>query len=211
MTGRKQHMKGCTIRREEESAPHARAVSADGGFTLVEVIIASSLFFGIFGLVISVYLNTLEGTHAGLSQMDYTTSAQLSEQKMVRYVEKSKFFNCVSGNEIVLYTPNPSNGALEKASLLYTGRYDDRYLENSAIYYVRTNDYGHVLERTALVKCVTAISNQPIFSKQGKSVCVNYQVGDPADSERESSSGPGYQGQEVRFYVTPRNLQTWFD
>ncbi len=189
-----------------------RAVQAGGaGFTLIEVIISSSLFFGIFGLIIGVYLNTIRGTHAGLCQMDYTSNAQWSEQKIVRYVEKCKFFNCVSENEVVLYTPNPTNGALEKASLRYSGRYAEAYLGNSTISYVRTNDCGTVLEREVLAKCVTQINSQPIFSKQGKSICINYQVGDPSDSERAAYSGPGYQGQEVRFYVTPRNLQTWFD
>lgn len=179
------------------------------GFTLIEIIIASALFFGIIGTITSVYLNTLKGAQAGLSQMKYTTQAQLSGQKIMRYIEQSKFFNCVSSSELMLYTPNPTNGVLEQGRLRYVC--GGTAVSNCFIRYEKLNQYGCITSTNLLATFVSAISNQPLFSRQGKVVCVNYHVGDPATSALNGGSGPGYQGQEVRFYVTPRNLQTWFD
>lgn len=171
--------------------------------------VASTIFFGIFSLVISVYLNTVKSTHTGMSQMDYTTMAQVSEKKIMRLIEKSKFVNCITNTWIHLYIPNPTTGELMDGYLWYTGRSDDRYLQNSRLYYAGYTEYGFLW--TNLADYVTAISNQPMFSQKGKTVYVNYHVGDPDDSTREAYSGPGYQGQDVRFAIAPRNLQVWFD
>ncbi len=179
------------------------------GFTLVEIMVAATLFFGFVGLITSAYINTIKGTHAGLSQMNFTSQARLSGQKITRYIESSKFFNCTSSSELSLFTPNLTNGVLEQARLRYSCSGSD--VSAYQIVYEKLSTYGCVLETKLLASYVTAISNRPIFSKQGKVVCVSYHIGDPADSELGAGSGPGYQGQEVRFYVTPRNLQTWFD
>ncbi|MDD2235673.1 MAG: prepilin-type N-terminal cleavage/methylation domain-containing protein [Kiritimatiellae bacterium] len=179
------------------------------GFTLIEIIIAMALFFGFIGVITSTYLNTLKGTHSGLAQMNYTTQARLSGQKIARYIESCKFFNCVSSTELSLFSPNPVSGVLEQSRLRYIQSGSD--VSTYQICHEKLNTYGCVTETNRLASYVTAISNQPIFSKRSKVVYVSYHIGDPAGSELATGSGPGYQGQEVRFYVTPRNVQTWFD
>ena len=68
-------------------------------------------------------------------------------------------------------------------------------------------------ERTVCTH-VTPISNAPMFKVYAaapQSVMVRFHVGDASPSEpRRYESGPGYQGLEVRFAATPRDIhQQW--
>ena len=67
-----------------------------------------------------------------------------------------------------------------------------------------------------LCRNVTALTDgSPIFSVVAttpQAIRIGFHVGDDPDgAEGRNTTGYGYQGLEVRFSATPRNLQLWDD
>lgn len=178
------------------------------GFTLTELVVGSGLFFLFIGLAIGAYHNIIMQARAGLSQVFFISDASLSEQRITRLIEQSKFVQ-VSGNELSLWFPVPGSATMDRGRISFDGGNSD-HSDNALVYEFWTPGPLTTVDSRVLVEHVGPIGSQPIFDRMGRAVVVAYRVGDPPGNPRTFQTGPGIQGSDVSFTVTPRNLQLWF-
>jgi prepilin-type N-terminal cleavage/methylation domain-containing protein len=181
-----------------------------GGFTLTEVMVAAFVSAIIAaGIFSALSILTLQ-TRAGMSQLGFIQEARRAQQRLVREVQQSKYFEIRDeGRLLLLYSVDNT-----LTQIRYVDEDDNpRTVADNRIEVIRPDG-----ERRVICRHVSLLQGDvPVFRTQGagaRAVMMAFHVGDSTAAhaaERRYETGPGYQGVEVRVAATPRNLQRWYD
>jgi len=199
----------------EMKATRHRNQAGNGGFTLPEVLITTAIVGIVTAGVYRVFIGTLLETKAGTSQAVYIDWGRRAASRIMRYVEQGQSVTVpnphkmlITSIDISVYPPVTTVATLE-----FTDADSDpsTLADNALTYDPDTSVSGD--ERTVCTH-VTPIAGTPMFKVYAaapQSVLVRFHVGDASPSEpRYYESGPGYQGLEIRFAATPRDIhQQW--
>lgn len=172
------------------------------GHTLVEVMISAALSSLVIIGALSGFSYAGKITRSGAYQVQFTAKARASAQQIQRYIEGGKAIGVVS-NQITIVTPD-----LRRARIYYVAA-------TRELMYQR--DVSAASTPQLLCSHVTPVGSEEMFSiipSSPSAARIVFHVGDGpevANAEEYSSTGFGYQGQEIRISATPRNLQRWYD
>lgn len=176
------------------------------GFSLVEAMFSMGLFGMVAAMLYGAFIDALLDTRAGTSQARFTAMARASEQQILRYVQKGMAI-WVSDNSVIVWSTNNTVGSI----YYLDGDGNPGTVEDNKLVYLPSL---WAAEGSALTISthISRIGDKPFFSlvpTSPDSVGVCYHVGDGLleDDRSAYKSGAGYQGVEVRFAATPRNLQ----
>lgn len=179
------------------------------GFTLTEVMVASSLALIVVGAAYTVFSHASRFTRAGGYQVQFTAMARKASQKITRYVEQGKAV-AVSSNALLIMSVD-----LKAAEVRFQdGDGDpDTVVDNRLIY---DSDTGSPGGEVVVCTHVSPLEGEPMFSTiptSPNAAKLAFHVGDGTNVGHTafSGTGQGYQGTAVRFSATPRNLQRWYD
>lgn len=179
-------------------------------FTLTEVMVAVALFSLVVIAAFTLFSTSSRMTRAGGSQVRFTNSGRLAAQKIAQLVEAGKAIG-VSTSGLDIITLN-----LTCARIAYddTDGNPDTVSNNYLVYIpdVTQPTQG----RRILCDYISAIGDEPMFSiipSSPSAAKFVFHVGDSTNTAdtSEYGTGLGYQGIEIRFSATPRNLQRWYD
>lgn len=176
------------------------------GFTLVEVIIASGLFAILAMISIGAFGGAFRDSKACCSQIGCTAAARIAQQRITRYVEYGRSAAVVS-NGVNIYAVSLTNYC--RVAYLDMDNNPGTENNNELVYYPDGTSTNNMV---VLCYRVSAITTNPIFfivSTTPSSVGVAFHVGDTnntSDAAIGSYTGQGYQGIDMRFTATPRNL-----
>lgn len=177
-----------------------------GGFTLPEIMISIMIFAIISGAVTLAFIFMLHQVKAGCSQVLFIARARVAEQRIARHVERSKYFEIAGATRLNIFNTRNQRSTIE----FRDEDGDAGSIDDNRLVFIDTD--GGEEEICRFVNPLAG--GEPIFSFMALSpaaVRVTFHVGDHAYSEARYKTGPGFQGTEVRFSVTPRNLQRWYD
>jgi len=177
------------------------------GFTLIEVLVASSIAVLVSAGIYSVFISELKGMRSGSNQALFIARARGAEQRISRTVRQSKYFEIPNAWTLYLYDPENERTIIEYADL------DDNpeTLEDNVL--LCTPPDGDPFPICAYVSPISADTDLfSIVPTTPKSIQVCIHVGDDLNAENDNKkTGRGYQGVEMRFSATPRNIQYWYD
>ncbi len=179
-----------------------------GGFTLVEVMTALMIVAMMMGGILAVISMSVRQSLAGSSQLRFLGQARKAEQRITRYIQLHKYFEIADTNTAHLYAPDHRLSLLQ----FVDGDNDLTTVEDNRLVYTTVDG-----EAITVCQAVTPLlDGTPIFRRLAQSpdaIQVSFHVGDRMglnQPENVFGTGPGYQGVEVRFAVTPRNKQKWY-
>lgn len=179
------------------------------GFSLTEVLLACSLLVVVTAVVIPCLTWAMRIGRGGSQQAQYTLSARQSEIKIARYVQAGKavavFSNVVqitmTTNTVstISYVDLDNNASTLSNNIL---RYDPNMFTTGG--------------ESVICAWVSPNPGEPIFTNVSLSrmaVMFSYHIGEGTNASYAAhfGSSPGFQGMEVRFSATPRNLQSWYE
>jgi Tfp pilus assembly protein FimT len=179
------------------------------GFTLVEVLLAAALSTFIVAAAFAVFFTAARMTRAGSYQVRFTAMARKSIQRISRHIERGKAVG-VSSNGLDIIFVNLTSGR-------FVYRDEDNnpatVADNKLIFYPNITQTN--ISETICTH-VSPIGVEPMFAVIAASpnaARLSFHVGDGTNKVDAafSGTGQGYQGVEVRFSATPRNLQRWYD
>ena len=160
------------------------------------------------GGILAVISLSVRQTLAGSSQLRFLGQARKAEQRITRYVQGNDYFEISDTNTVHLFAPGHRMSLLQ----FVDGDGDLTTVEDNRLVYTPVDG-----EAITVCQAVTPLSDgTPIFralSQSPLAIEVSFHVGDrmgPNQTENVFGTGPGYQGVEVRFAVTPRNKQKWY-
>ena len=176
------------------------------GFTLAEVVIASGLFAIVATITVYAFCGAFRDAKGCYSQLNYTSNARIVQQRITKYIENGRSAAVVS-NGVNIYAVSLTN----YCRIAYVDADNNPATEgnNQLFYYPDGTSTNNAV---LLCSQVSLISSNPIFriiTTTPSSVGLTFHVGDIAtnvDAQAGSYSGAGYQGIDVRFTVSPRNL-----
>lgn len=179
------------------------------GFTLAETVIALSVSSLVVLGVMMFYRGVMVQARGGSSQCRYMALGRQAQQKLTSFVREGKAIG-VQTNRVVI---------LQKTDLMAAIEYIDgdnnpsTVADNVIRYDPDVWVRGDEKIVCAFVRPVDGQTN--IFSvvpNSPASVRIEFHLGDSTNLLDSSSiaSGVGYQGVEIRFSVSPRNLQYWY-
>ena len=170
--------------------------------------LACSLFILITAVVVPCLTWAMRIARGGSLQSQYTIQARQSEIRIMRYVQNGKAIAVFTNAVQIMMATNVV------ASVYYADMDNNAStLSNNVLRY--DPDVTETGGETTIVGWVSPIPGEPMFTNLDLSpmaVRMSYHIGEgtnPVYSSRFGSS-PGFQGLEVRFSATPRNLQTWY-
>jgi prepilin-type N-terminal cleavage/methylation domain-containing protein len=179
-------------------------------FTLTELMVAMALMSLVSIMSITLFATSSRMTRAGGSQVKFTNDGRLVSQEIAQLVEAGKAIGVsTAGLDIVTINLTCARIALEDL--------DSNPLtvkDNSLVYIPDTTKPNE--GRKTLCSYVSAVGDEPIFSTIPSSPSAAkfvFHIGDSTNVPDTcySGTGLGYQGLEIRFSATPRNLQRWYD
>ncbi len=181
------------------------------GFTLSEMMVAVTIFSMMAGGILMVVQTAMLQMKGGNFQSELLGLSREAQSKITYYIYRSRIFSIQGNSRLLLYPP----GATSPDILEFDDADGDpaTLADNRIIY---TPDGGATLEICRYVSQVEGPTNKlPFFQPINltpRAVRVALHMGDNLDlSENTYATGPGYQGVELRFSVTPRNVQQWYD
>lgn len=179
------------------------------GFTLPEVLIASSVLVMVATAALAAFMTALKMSVAGGNQVRFTAMGREASQRIARYVEEGKSVG-VSGNGLEIVTVN-----LRPARIYFVDTDGDpeTVSDNLLIYDPDLSVSGDEVEICDYVSPIPGESMFSIVPATPDAASVRFHVGDGTNvSHTEfSGTGQGYQGVQVRVSATPRNLQRWYE
>jgi len=192
-----------------ESTARSGARHCSGGFTLLEAAVALGLLSLVFAAALTALSRMTQRTAVGTSQAYFVQLARIAEQRISARVMEGKAVG-IEEDRVTIITTNYT-----VAEIRYwdeDGRPDT--VEDNWILYDRNGDWPGGEE--LICNYVSAIPGEEMFSLVPAcptAVRFCFHVGDGTGQQYNAlgGSGPGYQGLEVRFSATPRNLQYWYD
>lgn len=179
------------------------------GFTVVEIMVAMSLFAIVMSLTLTAYRFCFQNAMACSRQVGFTGDARLATQKIQRKVEM--------GTGLGVFTNalgvNIAMGGTHVASICFVN--DDgnnnTLADNMLVYYP---DVTTTNGRSVLCRCVSAIAGTPMFRINGtapEAVSIAFHVGDTTNGVTTYlSKREGFQGVEMRMSASPRNIPTCY-
>jgi prepilin-type N-terminal cleavage/methylation domain-containing protein len=181
------------------------------GFTLIEVLMASSVFTVVMLLVMGAYLHGLRLAKGVTSQLIFTGRGRTASQRIMRYVEEGKTLDVgPEGLSLDIMMPD-----LRTARIFYRDSDGDAAtVGDNILLYV--DDIGDPdAEETVICTHVSLLPEERLFHLVFSSpvtVAASFHIGDGFDPRDAGigGTGRGYQGIEVRISATPRNLQRWY-
>ncbi|HBA85830.1 MAG TPA: hypothetical protein DCZ95_17240 [Verrucomicrobia bacterium] len=178
-----------------------------GGFTLTEVIFSVFLFTLASAGVYKTFIQTALNVKAGNSQASFVAMGRSAEQKILKYIQQARavapqstyldIMTTDSGIARIYFEDMDGNPYTAEDNFL---RYKANYLDNNSP--VETL-CGHVSFLDG------EMFRNLSIDAQANSVQVSFHVGDGWSYQDTDTygTGAGYQGVEVRFSATPRNVQ----
>lgn len=170
--------------------------------TLTEVLIASFLAVTILAGFMSFLFMVRNGVKSGQSQVWLHDDARYGTQKLTRLIQEARIA-AARNNGTEIYIINPD----DTASLIYFENSDSDHATTSdnSIWY--DPDTGIPDDEKILVKKVSQIDGQPIFTNIRGGVALSYHIGDPPNPESwERKTAKGYQGLQIHVVAKPRNI-----
>lgn len=179
------------------------------GFSIIEAMLALTILAAIFALSVGAFVHVLRTTIPGSSQAHFIDMSRIAEQQISDYIHCGKAIG-VDTNCIYVMTTNFA---------MYRILFEDQdgnpdTVEDNVLKY-DPDPFTYDDEET-ICNYVSPLQGEDMFSILSLSpaaVAVAFHLGDGSAEEytTDGGTGRGYQGLEVRFSATPRNLQLWYD
>ena len=177
------------------------------GFTLAEIVVTVGVFGIVTASIFTIMVMMARQTLAGTSQVRFIARARYAQQKIARYIVSNKYFEIPDTNTISLNNSDNTRSAIVYQNI--DG--NNATLNDNMIVYQSIGNPDLILCRNV----TPLMDGTPMFSvisTTPQAIRVGFHVGDnPNGDEGRSRTGYGYQGVEVRFSATPRNLQLWYE
>ena len=172
------------------------------GFTLPEVIVSCGIFAIVALISVYAYCGALRDAKGCCAQINYTASGRIAQQRITQYVENGR---CVATdtNGVNIY----AIGLTTYSRIAYLDV--DRNGNKELVYYPDGTTSNNLL---VLCRQVSPITTNAIFNIIPSSPCsvgFAFHIGDTTNATAAmagSYSGMYYQGIDIRFSATPRNL-----
>ena len=183
------------------------------GFTLVEALIAGSLMLLLVLMVTSTMLESLKSTKAGTSQVQYLSNARIAQEKIMKIVNDGWLLKAINSGSQLLVQYDPVGDKTIVQGLIWYQDQDNNVntTANNLLWY----DPNRVVagDERILLRNVRPLGTNAIFtvvnSGRGAGTArFRFHVGDSsAEYGKFSASGMGYQGVDVKFSATPRDIK----
>ena len=186
-----------------------RKASHRQGFTLTEVIIASGLFAIVATMTVGAFCGAFRDSKGCCSQINCTATARIAQQRITKYVENGRSAAVVS-NGVNIYAISLTNYC--RIAYLDSDNNNNTEANNQLVYYPDGATTNNALVLCCRVSPIQTNDTSTIFriiSTTPCSVGLAFHIGDltnATDAVAGSYTGQGYQGIDVRFTATPRNL-----
>lgn len=174
-------------------------------FTLVELMFALSLGAVLMAFAYPAIIHAMFQVKASGWQTHFIGEARLAQQKINQTVQNHKYMNIIDDETVEIYSAEGN-----KSTLFYDPSGD---LKNRTISLTADGDTRILCRHVSPIE-----ESEPIFqmttseNPSRQHLHVAFHVGDPPTGNPEDdTTGPGYQGLEMRFTTSPRNLQQWHD
>ena len=172
----------------------------------------ASLVFGLLAVgIMTAYRYIILEARAGSSQARFLGMARIAQERITRYVENGKAVSLLSSNTITIVLANSKLSSIAYVDL----DNNPATVSNNVILYTPDIDTTNgVLTLCSFVRPLD--DGSWIFTNLPSSpsaIRVGFHVGDgtnAAEAADTAGTGLGFQGTEVRFSVTSRNLQKWY-
>ncbi len=179
------------------------------GFTLPEVMIAAAISTLVVGAAFAAFFVAGRLSRAGGYQVQFTAMGRKAIARITRHVERGKAVG-VSSNGLDIIFINLTSGRIV---------FEDGDNNPATVADNRLTFYPNIQQTNLSETICTHVRRngvEPMFSviaASPNSACFSFHVGDGTNvaDAAFSGTGQGYQGVEVRFSATPRNLQRWYD
>ena len=176
------------------------------GFTLAEVMIASGLFSIVATIAVGAFCGAFQDTKGCCSQIDFTANGRTTQQRITKYIENGRSAAVLS-NGVNVYAISLTNYC--RIAYLDADNNPNTFGNNELVYYPDGTSTNNML---VLCRHVCPITTNDIFriiTTTPSSVGIAFHVGDTtnvSEAAYGSFSGKGYQGINIRFTATPRNM-----
>ncbi len=192
------------------------------GFTLIETMVAVSLTVLVTLGTFTAFVMVNKMTYAGNRQVNYTDMARTAQNKIIKYIEGSRACGLLSPTSLIL--TRPTAAGLVRASMSFVDT-DNNLATVSNNFIIYTPD----LTATNVTEILCRYVSFPIVGTNSSgataygtnifqmlnvspaTVGVNFHLGDATNTPNTGFLRTGYQGIEVGFSATPRNLQSWYN
>ena len=176
------------------------------GFTLTETIFATCIFAAVSAGIYSVFVQSQLDIRSGTSQASFIAMARLSQQQITELIQEGQAVS-IYDNYIDIQT---TNNQVARISFV-DGDSNPNSADDNVLRYIPNAIGGS--EGRDLCRFVMPIGDAMFqaLPTSPMSVMIRYHVGDGMmEEDRDAhTSGRGYQGVEVRFSATPRNLPSF--
>jgi len=190
------------------TCPDGRRRPRRHAFTLVEVMVASSLGLALVAFVSGFLVYAGGWIKRNQMQGLFTLRARYGTQTLFRTVQNARSVS-VSADGLMVYllTADDSLNAIYYRDADAT----PETITDNGIWYDPNPDEEVTGDEELIIPYVTPLAGFPVFAAQGPNLLARFHVGDPAAvSAADRLSGKGYQGIQVRTCVQPRNIgRTW--
>lgn len=183
------------------------------GFTLVEALIAGSLMLLLVLMVTTTMLESLKTTKAGTSQVQYLSNARIAQEKIMKIVNDGWLLKAINNGSQLLVQYDPVGDKTIVQGLIWYQDQDNNVntTANNLLWY----DPNRVVagDERILLQNVRPLGTNAIFtvvnSGRGAGTArFRFHVGDSStEYGKFSASGMGYQGVDVKFSATPRDIK----
>ena len=181
------------------------------GFTLLEVMVASSLSLLITIAIFTVFVMVNKITTGGNRQVNYDDMARKAQGKIISIIEGSRACSVQNPTTLTLMTP-AAGGVLVQGSLTYVDA-DNKRSTVSNNYIVYVPDISVTGNAQIITYYVSPLDGTNVFKTLNISpatVGVSLHIGDVTNTPGAGLLNTGYQGIVLQFSATPRNLQWWY-
>ncbi|MFH0907249.1 MAG: hypothetical protein V1929_00600 [bacterium] len=189
---------------------HSAAIR-QSGFTYTEVILACLLFVIVTAVVVPCMTWGMRLGRGGSLQAQYTMAARQSEIRIARYVQAGRAIEVHTNCVVIMITTN----TYTSSSITYVDQDNNAAtLSNNVLRF--DPDISTTGGESTICSWVSPIPGEPMFTNLNLSpmaVAFSYHIGEGTNASYASmfGSSPGFQGMDVRFSATPRNLQSRYD
>lgn len=183
------------------------------GFTLVEALIAGTLMLLLVLMVTSSMLESLKSTKAGTSQVQYLSNARFAQEKIMKIVNDGWILSTInSGAQLLIQTDPVGDNSIVQSLIWYQDQDNNsNTTANNFLWY----DPNRVVagDERILLRNVRPLGTNAIFTvvnggRGAGTARFRFHVGDSStELGKFSTSGMGYQGVDVKFSATPRDLK----
>ena len=180
------------------------------GFTLTETMFSVFLFTLVSAGIYVVFIHASFGVKEGTSQANFIAEGRMAEQKILKYIQQGRAI-AANAQYIDIFTTNNS-----LARIYYEDLDNNPYtVEDNSLKY-NPDTLNTASRPETICRYVTALEGGEIFKPlvvySPSAVQIAFHVGDSWSYQDQDpyKTGQGYQGLEIRFSATPRNINFWY-